>query len=64
MTLNERDIYDEIVRLNRLLISYKNGGRDTDFILDQIKKNIERLDNLQMRMQLSRQCTLRSKRRR
>ena len=26
MTLNERDIYDEIVRLNRLLISYKNGG--------------------------------------
>lgn len=64
MTLNERGIYDEIVRLDRLLIDYKNSGRDTEFILKEIKRNIENLDKMQARMLASRQCTIRSNRRR
>lgn len=50
MTTRERNIYDEIVRLDRLLTEYKTSGQDIEFIIKEIATNIGRLDNLQNQM--------------
>lgn len=64
MTLRERDIYDEIVRLNRLLIDYKCSGKDTDFICNTIRQTIKKLDELQATKAEIREMNKRNKKRR